>query len=310
MASYMPIKLLENFRAVFYAPFYAAPALGAFAAEGLDVKIEPSPDAALTMQTVISGGAEVSWGGPLRLMFAREKFPESDPIVFCEVVGRDPFFVLGRSPNPGFRLADLYGKKLAKVTEVPTPWMCLQHDMRSAGLDASRITLAPDRPMPENCAAMRSGEIDLVQVFQPYAAQLVESGEAHIWYAAATRGPTAYTSLNTTRGYAQKNPDILLAMCRAMYRTQKWIAAHDGKELAEAIQRYFPDLSRTTLAACLEAYLRLGLWNRTPTMYREGLEWLRDAALAAGLLRTRFRYEDVAEMSFAERAIEEDPPSP
>lgn len=304
----MPVKLLENFRALFYAPFYAAPALGAYAAEGLDVKIEASPDAALTMQTVISGAAEISWGGPLRVMFAREKHAGSDPIAFCEVVGRDPFFVLGRDPNPGFRFSDLPGKTLGVVTEVPTPWMCLQHDVRSAGLDPKQIVRAPDRSMAENAAALRSGEVDLIQVFQPYATELVQSGAAHIWYAAANRGPTAYTTLNTTREYTQKNPDVLLGMCRAMYRTQKWIAAHDGKALADAIKDYFPNMSRDLLGACFDEYLARGLWNRTPMMHREGLEWLRDAAIAGGLLRTKFKYEEVAEMRFAEQVIREDPP--
>ena len=42
---------------------------------------------------------------------------------------------------------------------------------------------------------------------------------------------------------------------------------------------------------------------------RQTVEWLRDAALAAGLLRTRFKYEEVAEMSFAEQVSEEDPPA-
>ena len=92
----MPITLIENFRAAFYAPFYAAAALGAYEAEGVDVRIEASPDAAKTMQTLISGGGDVSWGGPLRLMEARERRPANEPIVFCEVVGRDPFFLIGR----------------------------------------------------------------------------------------------------------------------------------------------------------------------------------------------------------------------
>lgn len=304
----MQIKLIENFRAVFYAPFYAAPALGAYAAEGLDVTLEVSADAALTMQNVIAGVANVSWGGPLRLMFAREKLPEGDPIAFCEVVGRDPFFVLGREPNPGFTLADLLGRSFARVIEVPTPWMCLQHDLRSAGLDPGAVKLAQDRTMPGNCAALRAGEVDLIQVFQPYAAELLLSGAAHVWYAAASRGPTSYTTLNTTRDYARKNPQVLLGMCRAMYRTQKWIHAHGGKALAQAIRDYFPDMPGATLAACCEYYIALGLWNRTPLMYREGLEWLRDAALAGGLLRTKFEYEDVAEMRFAEQVIREDPP--
>ena len=35
----MPIKLAENFRAVFYAPFYAAQSLGFYASEGVEVEL-------------------------------------------------------------------------------------------------------------------------------------------------------------------------------------------------------------------------------------------------------------------------------
>jgi NitT/TauT family transport system substrate-binding protein len=304
----MPITLIENFRAVFYAPFYAASALGAFEAEGLDVEVTLSADAAQTMQTVMAGGAAVSWGGPLRLMLAREKHPEGDPIAFCEVVGRDPFFILGREPNPHFKYADLFGRTFARVIEVPTPWLCLQHDLRSRSLDWKALKLAPDRSMAENRDALRAGTVDLIQVFQPYAAELMRSGAAHVWYAAASRGPAAYTTLNTTRAYAQKHPQVILGMCRALYRTQKWIYEHGSRALGDAVSGYFPQLDRATLAASCDYYIELGLWNRTPMMQREGLEWLSDAAIAGGLLQTKFDYEEVAEMRFATQVIEEDPP--
>jgi NitT/TauT family transport system substrate-binding protein len=35
----MPVRLAENFRAVFYAPFYAAQVLGFYAAEGIEVEL-------------------------------------------------------------------------------------------------------------------------------------------------------------------------------------------------------------------------------------------------------------------------------
>jgi NitT/TauT family transport system substrate-binding protein len=305
----MAITLIENFRAAFYAPFYAAAALGAYEAEGVDVRIEASPDAAKTMQTLISGAGEVSWGGPLRLMEAREQRPENEPIVFCEVVGRDPFFLIGRQANTAFQLADLAGKRLAVTTEVPTPWLCLQHDLRLAGVDAGSIALAPRRTMAENAAALRAGEVDVIQVFMPLAESLVQGGEGHIWYAAASRGPTAYTTLNTTRRYAEANPDVLLAMCRAMYRTQKWIAAHDGRALAEAIAAYFPDVPQGTLAAAYDRYLGLGLWNTTPVQSRHGLEWLTEAANASGFLSQRHAYGEVVDVRFAEAALRDDPPS-
>ena len=239
----MPITLIENFRAAFYAPFYAASALGAYDAEGLQVELKTQTDPTHTMQSLLSGAGEVSWGGPLRLMESLQKKPARTPLVFCEVVGRDPFFLLGRKPNPQFRFSDLANVTLGVVTEVPTPWLCLQHDLRLAGIDPARIALAPDRSMAENAAALRTGEVDVIQIFQPYAKELELSGAGHVWYAAANRGPTAYTTLNTTREYAERNPETLAGMCRAMYRTQKWIHAHDGRALAKLVSAYFPDLA-------------------------------------------------------------------
>ena len=155
----MHITLIENFRAVFYSPFYAAMALRAFEAEGVDVEMRASPDPENTLQQLSSGGGEVSWGGPLRVLLAHDKDPQSESVAFCEVVGRDPFFVLGREPNLGFQPQDLLGNKVAIVSEVPTPWICLQHDLRLAGLDPAHVTRIPDRSMSENLAALRAGDI-------------------------------------------------------------------------------------------------------------------------------------------------------
>src|SRR3970040_772953 len=123
----MAITLIENFRAVFYAPFYATAALGAYEAEGMEVKMKMSAAADKTLTTLTTGAGEVSWGGPLRIMAALDKDPKGGYVAFCEVVGRDPFFLLGRAPNPAFQLTDLIGKKLATGSEVPTPWICLQY---------------------------------------------------------------------------------------------------------------------------------------------------------------------------------------
>jgi NitT/TauT family transport system substrate-binding protein len=305
----MAITLIENFRAVFYAPFYATAALGAYAAEGLEVEMKPSPAADKTLQTLSAGAGEVSWGGPLRLMLALEKDPHGGYVAFCEAVGRDPFFLLGRAPQPAFQLRDLAGKTLATVSEVPTPWICLQYDLRRAGIEPASIRRAPERTMAENATALASGEVDVIQVFQPFAQNLISEGAGHVWYAAATRGPASYTTFNTTRGFIERDPDTVLRMTRAMYRTLKWIAAHDGRELAEAIAGYLPDVPLAVLAACCDEYKALGLWNRQPVQQREGFEWLRDAMLASGAIRTRFAHEDCADMRFAEQVVREDPPS-
>jgi len=304
----MRLVLIENFRAVFYAPFYAAQALGAYKTEGLEVELKAAAELGKALQAVSAGEGQVSWGGPLRVMAALDEDPECGYVAFCEVVGRDPFFLVGRTPNPGFAPEQLSRWKLAAVTEVPTPLICLQHDVRRAGIALSSVKLARRRTMAENAAALRAGEVDVIQVFQPYAQALVDEGAGHVWYAAASRGPTSYTSFNTTRAFLEREPDTALRLTRAMYRTLKWIAAHDGRALAKAITSYFPDIPVARLAACCDRYRSLGLWNRSPILQREGLEWLRDAMLAAGAIRTKFAYEDCVDMRFAERVVKENPP--
>jgi len=303
-----PLVLIENFRAVFYAPFYAACALGSYKAEGLEVELKLAPELGKALQAVSAGTGQVSWGGPLRIMAALDQDPKCGYVAFCEVVGRDPFFLVGRKQNPGFTPAQLPQWTLAVVTEVPTPWICLRHDLRRAGIAPSTVKLALGRTMAENAAALRAGKVDVIQVFQPYVQELVEEGAGHVWYVAASRGPTSYTSFNTTRAYIEREPDTILRITRAMYRTLKWIAVHDGRALAEAIASYFPNVPAARLAACCETYRSLGLWNRTPVLQREGLEWLRDAMLAAGAIHTCFAYEDCVDARFAEQVAREDPP--
>lgn len=305
----MRIVLIENFRAVFYAPFYAAQALGAYEAEGLEVELKAAAELGKALQAVTAGEGQVSWGGPLRIMAALDQDPACGYAAFCEVVGRDPFFLVGRAPNPGFAPEQLPRWTLGVVTEVPTPWICLQHDLRRAGIAPSAVKLARGRSMAENAAALRAGEVDVIQVFEPWVQALVDEGTGHVWYAAASRGTTSYTSFNTTRAFLEREPDTALRLTRAMYRTLKWIAAHDGRALAEAIAGYFPDIPVARLAACCDTYRSLGLWNRSPILQREGLEWLRDAMLAAGAIRTQFAYEDCVVMRFAEEVVRENPAS-
>ena len=133
------IVLSENFRALFYAPFYAAYATGAFRDAGVEVALRPSPDPPAAARALRSGEVEVMWGGPLRVMIVHDSEPDADLVCFADVVARDPFFVIGARPRPDFRLADLAKLRFASVSEVPTPWICLADDLRRAGVDPDRL---------------------------------------------------------------------------------------------------------------------------------------------------------------------------
>jgi len=297
----MAIVLYENFRALFYAPFYAAHAIGAYAAEGVDVALRASPDPASTAASLNAGAADVMWGGPLRVLLTHARDPASDVVCFCDVVQRDPFFIVGRGKKPDFRPADLLGLRFASVAEVPTPWLCLQDDLRRAGVDPAALSRLSGPTMADNAAALRSGALDAVQVFQPHAEDLLASGAGHLWYAAASRGLTAYTTLVTRRSVIAARRNELLAMVRAMRRTLHWIAATDAADIALALRDFFPGIPPELFAAAIARYQALNLYAADPLMQRAGFERLKAAMLSGGALSRDITFESCVDTSLAQQ---------
>jgi NitT/TauT family transport system substrate-binding protein len=305
----MAIVLFETFRAIFYTPFYLAHALGAYEEEGLDVRLGTSPDLERVADHLGSGAADVCWGGPMRIMVNHDRDPDCGIVGFCEVVGRDPFFLVGREPRPDFQMADLAPRKLASVSEVPTPWMCLQDDLRRAGVDPGALDRVTDRTMAENEAALREGSVDVVQLFQPYVENLLRDGTGHIWYVAASRGQCSYTTFYTVRRMLEQRADEMHKMTRAIYRTQKWLHGQDATTLAAKVSGYFEGLPEDVLIAALARYYDVGVWGRNPILPRAGFERLRAAMLSGGLIQREIPYDDCVDTRFAEAVIREDPPS-
>lgn len=292
------LRLFENYRFVLYAPFYAAHATGAYAAEGLDVELLPSPGPGRAEAAMLAGEADVMWMGPIRIMKAHEQDPASPVTAFAEVVCRDPFSLVGGKPNPGFALADLAHTRFASVSEVPTPWLCLTEDIRQAGLDPDRLDRISDQGMDDGVAALLAGTLPAAQMFEPFVEQAVRGG-AHIWQQSSARGLTSYTVFATHRDRLAQNPEPFRRMTRAMARTQNWVADQPVAALAEAIGAYFPDLERSVLEGSLARYTSQGVWATGPQLPEEGFMCLQRALLSSGFLSRPVPYADCVDTSFA-----------
>lgn len=299
------IVLSENFRALFYAPFYAAQAIGAYAAAGVEVQLRTSPSPAQTAADLRSGRIDAMWGGPLRVLLAHAEDPATDVVCFCDVVVRDPFFLIGRASRPDFQLSDLLALRLATVSEVPTPWLCLQDDLRRAGLDPAAVSRVTSLTMAESAAALRAGQVDVVQLFQPYAEELITSGAGHLWYAAANRGATAYTTLVARRSVLAERREEMQAVVRAMHQTLRWVAATSTDEIARTVTGFFPNLPIATLAAAIGRYRALGLYASSPVMPREGFDRLQTSMLSGGALPHPIPFDACVDNSLAEQAVAE-----
>ena len=301
----MPITLYETFRALFYSGFYLAHALKLYEAEGLDVRLAAPSEPAGAAKAMLAGETDVMWGGPMRLLQHHDQDPQCPLVGFAEMVTRDPFFVVGRRPNPSFRFADLLQCRVGTVSEVPTPWLCLQEDVRRAGLDPDQMERVTDGTMTQNAEALRAGRLDAVQLFEPYVEQLVRDGVGHIWFAAASRGATSYTTLITSRARLRDDPETALRMTRALYRAQQSLHAHDAPKVAEAVAGFFPDLPREVLTAAIARYKSLGIWGRNPLLPVTGFVRLKVGMLSGGFISRDIPYDACVERRFAEQVIAE-----
>ncbi|HEY2621433.1 MAG TPA: ABC transporter substrate-binding protein [Acetobacteraceae bacterium] len=299
----MPIRLSENFRALFYVPFYAAHAIGAYQAEGVEVELVASRDPARTATALHSREIDAMWGGPLRVMLTHAQVPTADSVCFCDVIARDPFFIIGREPRPDFHIADLADVHFASVAEVPTPWLCLQNDLREAGIDPARLDRINGPSMAENAAALRAGSLEAVQLFQPHAEELIATGAGHVWYAAADRGLTAYTTLVTRRPLLVSRRGELLRMTRGIARTLRWIAETPGGDIARALVEFFPSVAPDIFAAAIDRYRALRLFAVDPMLRREGFDRLQTAMRSGGALDRAIPFEQCVDNSLAEQAL-------
>jgi NitT/TauT family transport system substrate-binding protein len=296
------ITLQESLRGIFYAPFYAALARDAFGQEGVEVRFVSSPTPAQAMEGLMAGTVDVGWGGPMRVNEAYKVIPGADLKCFAEVVTRDPFFLISRERLPPFSPASLLGLRIGTVSEVPTPWLCLQHDVRLAGVDPSAVNRTTGRTMAENAAALRRGDLDVVQLFQPFAEELIEDGY-HLHYAAADRGPCSYTVFYARQGVIDTKRDELMAMVRAMCRTLQWVAKAGPGDIAAAMESYFPDVPRTRLEAACKRYQALGIWGHDPVLPRAGYDRLLASMMSGGFVSPGTSFEQAVDNSLAEAVI-------
>ncbi len=298
----MAIVLQESLRGVFYAPFYLALAYDEFTRAGVKVIFASAPrpgDAALGL---FNGTVDVCWGGPMRVMETYQKRADCDLVSFAEIVTRDPFLLVGRGQRPGFSPANLLSLRLGSVSEVPTPWMCLQEDVRRAGADPARITRVADRSMAHNAAALKRDEIDVVQLFEPYVSELLEDAAYQVWYAQADRGPTSYTTFYTRRPNLTTRREELLSMVRAMHHTQNIITTLTGANIAASIASYFPDVPAGRLATACARYKALGIWGNTPVLPRVGYDRLLASLISGGFVQPGTPFDVAVDNSLAEAA--------
>ena len=295
------ITLYENLRTTTYVPFYLAIVDGDWEKLGVSVDTQLSPATSETAQALLDGRTDVSWGGPMRVMLHHDRDPDCPLVCFGQVVARDPFILVGRTPKRLFKFPDLVARRVAVASEVPTPWMTFQDDLQRAGIDPEAIDRAPDATMAENVVRLRNGEVDVIQVFQPYAELAVCGGFGHIWHRFSVRGDIGFTTFYTRRAFIADNRDVCVKLVQGVMRASKRLHRQSARKTAERIATFFPDLEIDALVNIISGYRKANLWARDPALPATAIVRLKAALLSGGLISRDIPYDRIVDDSIADK---------
>ncbi len=293
------IRLCENMRAFGYAPFYFALAGNHFSRAGLDIDLITSPSASRTGAMLLENAADVSWGGPMRVMMHHQADPACPLICFAQIVARDPFVLVGREPRPAFRFQDLKDLRVGVATEVPTPWLTFQDDLGRAGIDPASLRRAPEQSMEEAAAGLLAGELDVAQLFEPHVDRLTQAG-CHVWHRFSTRGDIAYTTFYATRNFVAGQREACRRLVRGMASAQAQFHAAAPEDIAAAIADFFPDYAMAVLARIVAGYRAAGVWARTPDLPVDAFVRLKAALLSGGLIDRDFPFDLIVDADLSQ----------
>ena len=295
------VTLCENLRTASYIPFYLAHNAGYWRNAGLDVKLWTAPDPSETAEALLDGSVSVSWGGPMRVMMHHDKDRNCPLVCFAQVVARDPFVLVGREPNLNFQFHDLVGPRIAITSEVPTPWMLLQEDLYRCGIEPSTLNRTADRCMGDNTNALRTGSVDVVQAFEPFADDLVAPGHGYVWYRAAVRGDVAFTSFYTTSDFIEKNREACIRLVRGINMALTGVQNLPTIDVASAVAPFFPDRLEASLVRIIENYRASHIWASSPSLPAHSFVRLKGALLSGGFINYDVPYEHVIDQALSSR---------
>ena len=173
----MHVKLSENFRAVFYAPFYATHALGFYTGEGVDVELLNSPAPAAAAAGLLDGSIDICVGrADARDEGSRRRSPFAAGLLLR---GRGARSVLSGRQGRSFDISARRSAAAEDRDRVGGADALALSPARPAHCKASirrRLNRVADRTMADNLEALRRGELDVVQMFEPYVSMALQDG--------------------------------------------------------------------------------------------------------------------------------------
>ncbi len=275
----------------FYSPLISAMSGGFLKAEGLDPEWSNAPPGVSALVALNDGSAHVVQSALSQGFTSLNKGETPGAVHFAQVNEMDGFFLTGREADPAFTWKKLEGAEVV-MFKGGQPLDMFKYACHKAGIAFDKIKPISFGGAGEIDQAFRKGQGQYVQQQGPYPQQLQADGIGHIVAQVGKQiGPCGFSSLAATRDWLKT--DMARAFMRAYKKTRAYMNDTPAAEIARAEKPYFPDIGESVLAECIATYQRLGCWTRHVEITHAAYEKTLDVYEYNGLLKQRYRYEQV-----------------
>ncbi len=299
------IQVNEVTRSVFYAPQYVAINNGYFKENGMDIELTTGQGADAVMTAVLANQCDIGFAGPEASIYVYNEGKEDYTQVFAQMTKKDGSFLVARNQTDNFSWQDLKGKTVIPGRKGGVPYMTLEYVLKKNGIDPQKdATLDDSIKFDLMAGAFASGNADYVTLFEPTASLTQNEGKGYIVASVGeAAGEIPYTAYFAKKSYIENNEETIQKFTNAIYKGQQWVKKHSAKEIAEAIQSFFPDTEVELLATVIQNYKDIEAWNDTPVLKEEVFERLEEVMMMAGELEEKVPYDKIINNKYAEEAI-------
>lgn len=301
------VKVNEVTRSVFYAPQYVAISKGYFKEAGIEIDLTTGQGADQVMTAVLSGQSDIGFAGPEASIYVYNEGKEDYTQVFAQLTKKDGSFLVSREKNTNFKWDDLKGKTIIPGRKGGVPYMTFEYVLKQNGLDPKTdLKLDDSIKFDLMAGAFSAGNADYVTLFEPTASQVESAGKGYVVASIGeASGEIPYTAYFAKKSYIKNNEQMIQNFVNAIYKGQIWVKNHSAKEVAEAIQSFFPSTDLTVLETVMQKYKDIDAWNETPYLKEEAFDRLQNVIIEAGELTKKAPYDKIVNNDFANKAIKE-----
>lgn len=298
------ITLLQGFHSMSFTPLYVAKAKKLFEAEGLDVDLQIVSGSSLAFKGAVAGQAQFAAMGATELITAAEK--GLDRMVAVAAVNRAVTVSLAMRKDVAEakglkagspikeRVAALKGLRIATGSPGGAIHTVVTYMLKQGGIDPKNdttlLSMGGTAPM---LAALRVKQIDAIAISPPAPETAAAEGLGVLLISLSRgdmpeMGTIAYDALVTSKEYAQKNPEIVRKVVRAIGQASNFVMEQPA-ETREIMLRAFDKTPPDVMAAVIDnlkgAFARDARF--TEEMWKNAIHFNVEAGKIAKRLETR-----------------------